>query len=221
MVFELDKNELVFPHPSLAEPDGLLAIGGDLGAERLLLAYHNGIFPWYSDNEPVCWYAPHRRCVIFPEKIRVSKSMQKLLDKDLFEIKVNTAFEQVIENCKTVPRKGQQGTWITKDMQIAYTALHELGVAHSIEVWRSGELAGGIYGVELNGVFCGESMFSKISNASKVALIWLCHSRRYRLVDCQVPNDHLLSLGAEMISQQEFLDILQNKSECFSRKGAK
>jgi leucyl/phenylalanyl-tRNA--protein transferase len=208
----LDENEPAFPHPSLAEADGLLAIGGDLSPQRLLLAYHNGIFPWFSGDEPICWYAPPQRCVIFPEKMIVRKSMQKVLNKNIFEIRVNTAFEQVIENCKTIRRKDQHGTWISGGMQKAYTRLHQLGAAHSIETWQGNALVGGMYGVAINDVFCGESMFSKVSNASKAALIWLCKSGRYKLLDCQVPNDHLLSLGAVMISRQNFLDILQRKS---------
>jgi len=209
MIFRLTK-ELIFPDPSLAEPDGLLAIGGDLGRERLVLAYQNGIFPWFSEGDPVCWYAPHERCVIFPDKVKISKSMRKVLADELFTVTMDTAFEEVIVNCAQSPRKGQDGTWITTEMQDAYIDLHENGWAHSVEVWHNGVLAGGLYGLEINGVFCGESMFSRMSNASKTALIWLCRNPAYHLIDCQLPNDHLLSLGAEMISQEEYLTILES-----------
>ncbi|MDB5202321.1 MAG: leucyl/phenylalanyl-tRNA--protein transferase [Ferruginibacter sp.] len=209
MVFQL-VDELVFPHPSLANEDGLLAIGADLSAERLILAYENGIFPWY-DEPPVLWYAPHERCVIFPDKVHVSKSMNKLFKRPAFEIYMNSDFAAVINACSTVLRKDQQGTWINEEMKAAYIHLHHLGVAQSIEVWESGALIGGMYGLVINGVFCGESMFSKKSNASKAALIWLCKSGKFRLLDCQVPNDHLLSLGAEMIPQAEYLQLLQQK----------
>ena len=208
MIFRLTE-ELVFPHPSLAEPDGLLAIGGDLSVKRLALAYENGIFPWFSEGDPICWYAPHERCVIFPERVKVSKSMKKILKDEIFQVKRDTAFEEVIGYCAQTLRKGQDGTWITDEMQDAYIDLHRHGLAHSIEVWHHDSLVGGLYGLEVNGVFCGESMFSLMSNASKTALIWLCRNRNYRLIDCQMPNDHLMSLGAEMISRKDYLTILK------------
>ena len=155
MIFQLGADKMIFPNPALAEEDGLLAIGGDLSTERLLLAYTNGIFPWFSEGGPICWFSPHERCVIFPEDIVVSKSMQKILKKNVFEIKINTAFEEVIENCKTINRKGQDGTWITNEMKVAYIELHKLGIAKSIEVWQANKLAGGMYGLEINSVFCG------------------------------------------------------------------
>jgi len=209
MIFRLTE-ELIFPDPSLAEPDGLLAIGGDLSGERLVLAYQNGIFPWFSEGDPICWYAPHERCVIFPEKVKVSKSMRKVLADGIFTVTIDQAFEEVIVSCAQSPRKGQDGTWITTEMQDAYISLHHNGWAHSVEVWHEGRLAGGLYGLEINGVFCGESMFSSMSNASKTALIWLCRNPAYRLIDCQLPNDHLLSLGAEMIPQEQYLSILED-----------
>jgi leucyl/phenylalanyl-tRNA--protein transferase len=211
MIFQLAEEELVFPHPSLAEEDGLLAIGGDLSKERLVLAYNHGIFPWFSEGDPICWFAPHERCVIFPEKVKVSKSMRKVLVDGIFRVTKDQAFEQVIVNCAETPRIGQDGTWITNEMQDAYISLHQAGWAHSIEVWYGEELVGGLYGLEINHVFCGESMFSKMSNASKTALIWLCRSGKYQLIDCQVPNDHLMSLGAEMIPREEYTLILQAK----------
>jgi len=211
MIFQLAEEELVFPHPSLAEEDGLLAIGGDLSKERLVLAYHNGIFPWFSEGDPICWFAPHERCVIFPEKVKVSKSMKKVLADGVFRVTKDLAFKQVIINCAETQRIGQDGTWITDNMQNAYISLHQAGWAHSIEVWYGDELVGGLYGLEINHVFCGESMFSKMSNASKTALIWLCRSEQYQLIDCQVPNDHLMSLGAEMIPREDYTTILQTK----------
>lgn len=209
MVFKLDDDRVVFPSPELADPDGLLAIGGDLRPERLVLAYQNGIFPWFSDGDPICWYAPIERCVIFPEHIVVSKSMAKLIRENRFRITYDQAFQEVIGNCAKIGRKDQDGTWITEDMREAYITLHRLGRAHSVEVWLEDKLVGGLYGVHINKVFCGESMFSKVSNASKCALIWLCRAKDFKLIDCQLPNDHLMSLGAEMISNEEYNTYLQ------------
>ncbi|MEJ5961123.1 leucyl/phenylalanyl-tRNA--protein transferase [Pedobacter immunditicola] len=209
MVFRLQKNVISFPDCSLADPDGLLAVGGDLSKERLLLAYHNGIFPWFSEGDPICWFAPHERCVIFPEHIKISKSMKKVLKDQVFTITTNLAFSEVIRNCASVSRNMQDGTWITRDMRKAYIRLHESGHAHSVEVWQEGRLVGGLYGVKVNQVFCGESMFSLVSNASKAALIWLSQHPSIKMIDCQLPNDHLLSLGAEMIPRAAYLDILR------------
>lgn len=211
MIFRLT-DELIFPQPALAEPDGLLAVGGDLRTERLILAYENGIFPWFSEGDPICWYAPHERCVIYPGRIKISKSMQKVLADGKFSITWDGAFADVIANCAGSPRKGQDGTWITNEMQEAYLSLHREGIAHSIEVWQEDMLVGGLYGLGINEVFCGESMFSLRSNASKTALIWLCRNAGYRLIDCQLPNDHLLSLGAEMIAMEAYLQLLQRKT---------
>lgn len=208
MIFQLDER-IIFPNPALAEEDGLLAVGGDLSIERLLLAYNNGIFPWYSEYEPICWFAPHERCVIIPEKIIVSKSMQKIFRQNIFEIKMNTAFREVIENCSSISREGQGGTWITEEMKNAYLLLHEAGIAQSIEVWQNNKMVGGLYGLTINKVFCGESMFSKVSNASKAALIWLCKNGGHTLIDCQLRTEHLMSMGAEMISQKKYLAILK------------
>jgi leucyl/phenylalanyl-tRNA--protein transferase len=210
MVFALS-DEIVFPDPSLADEDGLLAMGGDLSRERLLKGYQRGIFPWFSEGDPICWFAPHERCVIFPERIKLSKSMRKVMKDGIFKVTMNRAYEQVIRNCAEIVREGQDGTWITDDMQKAYIDLHKGGWAHSVEVWYGAELAGGLYGVVVNGVFCGESMFSLMSNASKTALIWLCQCGDFRLIDCQMPNDHLMSLGAEMIPREEYLMLLQLK----------
>ncbi|ETZ19504.1 leucyl/phenylalanyl-tRNA--protein transferase [Pedobacter sp. V48] len=210
MVFRLPEDEIVFPNPALADPDGLLAVGGDLSIERLLLAYHNGIFPWFSDDDPICWYSPHERCVIYPAEVKVSKSMAKVLKSDAFVVTFNKAFREVIVNCAKVGRKDQPGTWITQEMQDAYISLHEKGYAKSVEVWKDNVLVGGLYGVEVGDVFCGESMFSLVSNASKTALIWLCKTDRFKLIDCQLPNDHLMSLGAEMISRKQYDEFLKD-----------
>jgi leucyl/phenylalanyl-tRNA--protein transferase len=209
MVFQLTPGVLEFPDPALADPDGLLAIGGDLSTERLLLAYKNGIFPWFSEGDPICWFSPHERCVIVPERIKIAKSMRQLIRKATFSITTNTAFLDVIVNCARSTRKGQDGTWITAEMQEAYYNLHKQGHAHSVEVWQGNHLVGGLYGIKVKGVFCGESMFSLVGNASKCALIWLCNTGLYKLIDCQIPNDHLMSLGAEMVSRSAYLEYLQ------------
>jgi len=211
MFFQLLDDDLSFPNPALAEEDGLLAIGGDLSLQRLLLAYSNGIFPWFSEGEPILWYSPHQRCVIYPDKIKISKSMKKVLRDGIFKITVNTAFAQVIRNCASTPREGQNGTWITNEMQEAYLNLHRQGFAHSVEVWINEKLVGGLYGLKVNRVFCGESMFSHVSNASKAALIFLSKTD-IDLIDCQLPNDHLMRLGAEMIQRVTYMKILQTKS---------
>ncbi len=209
MIFQLT-NELSFPHPSLANESGLLAIGGDLSTERLLLAYANGIFPWYSEGEPICWYAPNPRCVLYPKNIIISKSMQKVIKDRSFTVTTNQAFADVIGNCKNKERPGQDGTWITDDMKNAYIELHKKGYAESLEVWQKNKLVGGLYGIKMGEIFCGESMFSLVSNASKAALIWLCKNGGYKLIDCQVPTEHLMSMGAEEISIHEYLQLLHD-----------
>jgi leucyl/phenylalanyl-tRNA--protein transferase len=209
MIFRLDER-LLFPDPALAEPDGLLAVGGDLSQDRLILAYQSGIFPWYSDDTPILWYSPHERFVLFPAELRISKSMRQVLKSGKFTVTSDKAFDKVIEACSAVERKDQDGTWITSDMTEAYIRLHQEGKAHSFEVWEEGNLVGGLYGVTVGSVFCGESMFSLVSNASKVALITLCQAAPYKLIDCQVYTEHLTSMGARLISRKEYLDILQN-----------
>lgn len=211
MIFQLDER-LVFPNPELAEPDGLLALGGDLSADRLLLAYAHGIFPWYSEETPILWYSPHERFVLYPGQLRTSKSMRQVLRWGKFRTTVNQVFEQVIDACSAVPREGQDGTWITDDMKQAYINLHQLGHAHSYEIWQGGELVGGLYGVQTGRVFCGESMFSRVSNASKMALITLCQSGLYDLIDCQVHTEHLESMGAKFISREAYLHILHTQA---------
>jgi len=207
MIFRLDKH-LLFPEPDLAEPDGLLAVGGDLSTQRLLLAYQNGIFPWYSDDTPILWYSPHERFVLYPQELNISGSMRRVLNSGRFSVTADTCFNEVITACSTVPREGQDGTWITDDMKAAYNQLHAEGYAHSVEVWQNQELVGGIYGVQVDDVFCGESMFSKVSNASKTALIHVCQSGLYKLIDCQVHTDHMESMGARMISREQYMAIL-------------
>ncbi len=208
MIFRLDER-LLFPEPSLAEEDGLLAVGGDLSTKRLLLAYQNGIFPWYSDDSPILWYSPHERFVLFPDELKISKSMRQVLRSGKFTISINKAFSDVIEACSVAERIGQDGTWITEDMKAAYQRLHAEGNANSVEVWEQGSLVGGFYGVQVGHVFCGESMFSRVSNASKTALIWLCNSGLYKLIDCQVHTEHLESMGARMISREEYMALLR------------
>lgn len=207
MIFRLTK-ELIFPNPALAEDDGLLAIDGDLSEERLILAYQNGIFPWFSEENPILWYSPHQRFVLFPAEVKISKSMQQVLRKNPFKVTYNNAFEKVILACAEAKRIEQDGTWITTEMQNAYIDLHFNGFAHSIEVWENENLVGGLYGVLINKVFCGESMFSKKNNTSKIALIWLCQNANINLIDCQIHSDHLEKLGARMIEREEFIAYL-------------
>ena len=203
--------ELIFPAIQFAGKNGLLAIGGDLSSERLLLAYRNGIFPWYDENDPICWYCPDPRFVLFPEELNISNSMRSVLNSGKFSFSVNRAFTEVIKNCKTVIRKDQQGTWISDAIIEAYTSLHLQGYAHSAEAWKNGELVGGLYGIRLGKVFFGESMFSKQSNASKFAFIryiQYLQKQQVQLIDCQVYTSHLQSLGARMIERENFLQLL-------------
>ncbi|MFB2119130.1 leucyl/phenylalanyl-tRNA--protein transferase [Parapedobacter sp. 2B3] len=212
MIFQLDPYTLQFPDPARAEPDGLLAIGGDLRPERLMAAYQQGIFPWYDDHTPILWYSPHERFVLYPQMLKISKTMRRVLRAGHFHVTYDQAFAEVIAACATHPRAGQDGTWITKDMQQAYITLHDLGHAHSIEVWLADKLVGGLYGVSVGRLFCGESMFSREANASKVALASLCLSGNYDLIDCQVYTDHLASLGAVMVPRDEYMDRLVKSS---------
>lgn len=209
--------KIEFPPYEYATKEGIIALGGDLSEERLIYAYKNGIFPWFSDTEPIVWYCPPERMVLYPKDLKISKSMRKIIRKNDFLITENQAFEEVIYNCKTINRNDGFGTWITDDMQQAYINLHKKGVAKSIEVWQDFDctqsdrkLVGGLYGLEINDIFCGESMFSKVSNTSKLAFIHLAKKGSYKLIDCQIYNDHLASLGAKEISRNKFLDILKN-----------
>jgi leucyl/phenylalanyl-tRNA--protein transferase len=201
-----------FPPAEAADRDGLLAIGGDLSTERLLLAYRNGIFPWYDGPVPL-WWNPDPRLVLFPKQLFVSKSMKQVLRRGQFRITTNKCFRQVMKNCGTTPRKGQDGvTWVTPELVSAYEKLHLMGVVHSFEAWENNHLVGGLYGVWMGNIFFGESMFAKVSNASKAAFIWavgFLESNNVRLIDCQVATDHLMSLGAELIPRKEFLGLLK------------
>ena len=202
-----------FPPVETADDDGLLAIGGELSVKRLVDAYNHGIFPWYDASQPVLWWSPDPRMVLFPEKLKVSKSMKKLFRNKAFEVTFNRDFKAVIENCANIWREGQAGTWITEEIQKAYLELHSLGIAHSVEVWDGNNLVGGLYGIYLKDkkVFCGESMFATVSNASKYGFIKLVEKLRaegVKLIDCQIYTPHLKSLGAEEISRKEFLEFL-------------
>ena len=202
---------LLFPSPEQASAEGIVAVGGDLQPERVMLAYRKGIFPWFESDDFLLWWSPDPRMVLFPDRLKVSKSMRTVLRKKQFEVTFNKAFDQVVEYCAKVKRFGQNGTWITPGLMEVYSSLHTQGHAHSVEVWEEGSLVGGLYGIDLGTVFCGESMFSKSSNASKVALIYLVKElkkNKYELIDCQVPTQHLASMGAEPISRTEFLTFL-------------
>lgn len=203
---------LFFPPVSQANKDGILAVGGDLTPERLQLAYKSGIFPWFEEGEPVIWWSPNPRIVLFLDELIVSKSMRNILNRNIFKVTFNQDFRAVISNCQNIKREGQNGTWITSDMIEAYCKLHELGIAKAVEVWQNDTLVGGLYGIDLGHVFCGESMFSKVSNASKVAFIALVNQLKqanYKLLDCQVYNPHLESLGCREIKRDDFMEILQ------------
>ena len=205
-------NKLWFPPQKEALKDGLLAIGGDLTTERLLMAYRNGIFPWFEDTIPL-WWCPDPRFVLMPQELYVSKSMQQVIKKNIFRFTVNTAFDAVIRNCKTTYRKNQHGTWITDDVEAAYMQLHQLGYAHSAEAWIDNKLVGGLYGVRIGKMYFGESMFSLVSNASKFAFIQyirqLMAEADLKMIDCQVYTEHLETLGAKMIRRSLFLDRLE------------
>ena len=220
-VFRLTE-DLIFPSPELAEEDGLLAVGGDLCKERLLLAYSNGIFPWYSDDLPILWWSPDPRLVLFPKDLKVSRSLRQTMGKGTYKVTFDKAFERVIRSCADLPRKEGQGTWISEDMIKAYCRLHDAGFAHSVESWAGEELAGGLYGVALGGTFFGESMFAIKKDASKTAFVtlvrklieWDCS-----LIDCQVTTKHLLSMGAREIPRSEFLKIVKQSSSIPMPKG--
>ncbi len=201
---------LEFPAVECANGEGLLAVGGDLSPERLLLAYQNGIFPWFNEDSLILWWSPDPRMVLFPDEIKVSKSMQKVLKSDQFRLTKNTCFEKVLEACSSIKRIGQEGTWITDEMKKAYLKLHQKGYAKSYEVWEDDMLVGGLYGLDMGHVFCGESMFSKTSNASKFAFIKLAleFQGKGKLIDCQLYTKHLGSLGAKEIPRKEFMEVL-------------
>lgn len=206
--------DLFFPPVDQANRDGILAIGGNLSPERLLLAYKSGIFPWFEDGEPIMWWSPNPRMVLFLDELIISKSMRNILNRNIFTVTFNENFRDVISNCQNIERDGQNGTWITNDMIEAYCKMHELGIAKSVEVWQDEVLVGGLYGIDLGHIFCGESMFSKVSNASKVAFIALVNQLKaanHKLLDCQVYNPHLESLGCREIDRIDFMEILKSK----------
>jgi len=214
MLFHLSE-ELGFPPPRMANADGLLAVGGDLSAQRLMLAYRMGIFPWYSKGDPILWWSPDPRLVLLPEDFHVSRSLKRVIQKQVFHITFDSAFEQVVAGCAAM-RPDSGGTWIVPEMAAAYQKLHHDGVAHSVEAWLDGTLAGGLYGVSLGGCFFGESMFSRAANASKVALASLIRFVRewgFDLVDCQITSGHLLRLGAREVPRRIFLDMLEKSME--------
>jgi leucyl/phenylalanyl-tRNA--protein transferase len=211
----LISDSIYFPPVTEATSEGILAVGGDLSPERLVLAYKSGIFPWFNPGEPILWWAPNSRMVLFLEDLIVSKSMRNILNRNVFKVTFNQDFKAVIYNCRSIKREGQNGTWISDDMIEAYCKLHKLGIAKSVEVWQNEELVGGLYGIDLGNVFCGESMFSKVSNASKVAFITLANQLKndnYKLLDCQVYNEHLESLGCKEIDREDFMKILDENS---------
>jgi len=200
-----------FPNPRLATGEGLLAIGGDLSVDRLLLAYQNGIFPWFSEGEPILWWSPDPRLVLFPHEFEPSKSLQKTIRRSVFDISLDQAFPEVIHECAQIRVEHQEGTWIVSEMIDAYCQLHDSGFAHSVEAWQDAKLVGGLYGVSLGGCFFGESMFSRVNNASKVAfarLVDYLKSHAFDLIDCQVTTQHLISLGAKEIPREHFLTLL-------------
>jgi leucyl/phenylalanyl-tRNA--protein transferase len=215
-------DEPVFPRPDLAEENGLLAIGGDLSIKRLITAYASGIFPWYSEGQPILWWSPDPRMVLFPDKFKRHKNLRRTVEKKTFTCTFDREFEQVIDHCSQVERKEQTGTWITEEMKKAYIALHKAGFAHSVEVYDQGELAGGLYGVSLGGVFFGESMFHLKTDASKVALWHLVDfslQHKIKLIDAQQNTEHMKSLGAEIIPREKFLFLLRQNLEAVTLKG--
>lgn len=211
MIYELNPEYMGFPDPEEADSDGLIAVGGDLSPQRLLEAYCCGIFPWYSEGEPLLWWSLDPRMVMFPDEFRYSKSLRRVVRSGRFEVRIDTCFEQVMRSCGRVAREGQDGTWITEEMVQAYVELHRLGFAHSFETFFQGELVGGLYGVSVGDIFCGESMFHTMTDASKVAFVRLvefCKTHNFRLIDAQQETRHLASLGARPIPRRAYLDML-------------
>lgn len=221
-VFRLPLDRNIFPHPDLAEPDGLIAIGGDLSYERLLQAYLLGFFPWYNDGDEILWWHPHERMVLFPDQLKVSKSMRPYFNGSKFRLGFDQCFREVITACAEIKREGQEGTWINSEMLEAYIHLHQRGIAHSVEVYEEDQLVGGLYGLALGRIFFGESMFSRRSNASKfgfISLVRALKARGFVLIDCQQETRYLSSLGAKTIHQEQFLHHLSNNQEWIRETG--
>ncbi|MEA3416522.1 MAG: leucyl/phenylalanyl-tRNA--protein transferase [Thermodesulfobacteriota bacterium] len=215
-------DEIKFPPPNLARKNGLLAVGGDLSQDRLLLAYSMGIFPWYSESEPILWWSPDPRLVLYPDEIKVSKTLKKVIQKDIFHITIDQAFNQVITSCARIRLQNNEGTWIVDDMIKSYCKLHESGFAHSVEAWHEGELAGGLYGVSLGRCFFGESMFTRISNASNVAFVFLTEYLKklsFDMIDCQVSTEHLINFGAREVPRKDFLCELKQSLKTPTKRG--
>lgn len=210
-------DELLFPDPHLTGEEGILAVGGDLSIERLLMAYKIGLFPWFNPEDPILWWCPNPRYIVKPNEIKTSKSMRPYFNQKKYRVTLDTVFREVILACQKIPRKGQTGdTWLTDDMMNAYIRLHELGICHSVEVWKEEELVGGLYGISLGKCFFGESMFSRANNASKFGFITIAkelEKRNFWLIDCQQPTDHLISMGAKGIPRDEFLDLMVKNTE--------
>jgi leucyl/phenylalanyl-tRNA---protein transferase len=218
----LNENDNSFPNPTEASDEGLLAVGGDLSVDRLLNAYACGVFPWYCEFDPIMWWSPNPRCIFYPNKIKISKSLRQIIRNKGFIVKTDTAFTQVMQQCAQVFRPDEDGTWIVADMIEAYTRLHERGYAHSVEVWKDNQLVGGLYGVSLGAAFMGESMFHTERDASKVALVYLCKLAEawgFLFIDNQLPTDHLLSLGACEISRDKYIELLDSALESPTRRG--
>ncbi len=216
------QNSFQFPNPDTASRDGLLCWGGILAPDTLLQAYSQGIFPWFNEDEPILWWSPNPRFILFPEKLKISKSLQKTIREKKYQVKFDTAFREVILHCKHVFRNGQLGTWITDDMVEAYCNLHELGFAHSVEAYNEGELVGGLYGISIGRVFCGESMFHLKADASKVAFYYLIEfakKHQFHFIDAQTPTEYLASFGAENIPRKKFLNLLSEALKFNSLKG--
>jgi len=221
-VYQLTNNILFPPAEITDHPDGLLAVGGDLRPERILLAYRKGIFPWYSEGGPILWWSPEPRLILEPDRLHISKSLAKILKKGTFQVSFDTAFHRVIQFCALVARKEGEGTWITLEMREAYCKLHEMGYAHSVEIWIDKRLAGGLYGLSLGRVFFGESMFSRISNASKIAIVYLVKLMKkweFEFIDCQISTEHLIRLGAREIPRNEFLLRLDEALQFPTKRG--
>ncbi len=215
-MFRLDENEISFPDPEIYDGhEGVVALGGDLSIERVWFAYQLGIFPWYNPGEEILWWCPDPRFVLFPDELKVSKSMRKILNRNVFTFSENQQFREVIQNCREIGRRGQDGTWLSDELMQTFIQLHEYGLAKSVEVWQEGKLVGGLYGLQIGNVFCGESMFAKVSNASKAGFIHFVETYRNSLeiIDCQSHTEHLESFGARMIPKKEFLKILYENNE--------